>query len=119
MGLDVSHNCWSGAYSAFHRWRDAVATAAGFGSIDLYQGFGGELEWPEDPLVVLLHHSDCDGDIAPEDCAPLADALERLIPMLDEMGDGGGHVGYYGKAARRFVAGLRAAAEVGEPVEFS
>lgn len=31
MGLDVSHGCWSGAYSAFMRfitWRRAAAAAA-------------------------------------------------------------------------------------------
>lgn len=30
MGLDVSHDAWSGAYGAFSRWRDALAGAAGY-----------------------------------------------------------------------------------------
>jgi hypothetical protein len=29
MGLDTTHGCWHGAYSAFMRWRVAVAKAAG------------------------------------------------------------------------------------------
>ena len=28
MGLDVSHGCFHGAYSAFHRWRVVIAQAA-------------------------------------------------------------------------------------------
>ncbi len=30
MGLDTSHDCWHGAYSAFGRWRRAIAEAAGY-----------------------------------------------------------------------------------------
>lgn len=29
MGLDVSHDCWHGAYSAFMRWRMKLAEVAG------------------------------------------------------------------------------------------
>ena len=30
MGLDTTHDCFHGAYSAFSRWRNAVAEAAGY-----------------------------------------------------------------------------------------
>lgn len=30
MGLDTSHDCWRGAYSAFNRWRRALAEAAAY-----------------------------------------------------------------------------------------
>jgi len=30
MGLDTSHECWHGAYSAFTRWRHELATVAGY-----------------------------------------------------------------------------------------
>ena len=39
MGLDVSHDCWHGAYSAFMRWRCAVAKAAGMPPLQLMEGF--------------------------------------------------------------------------------
>lgn len=42
MGLDVSHDCWHGAYSAFHRWRHGVAKAAGI-PLDLMEGYWGHL----------------------------------------------------------------------------
>lgn len=121
MGLTTTHDCWHGAYSAFMRWRTKIAEVAGFGRLTDREGFGGTIPWPSDPerdpLVYLLNHSDCDGEIAAEHCAPLADALEALLPALDRAGDGSGHIGPYGAKTRQFIAGLRAAAEAGEPVE--
>lgn len=47
MGLDVSHEAWHGAYSAFTRWREALATAAGYeigflatGELFVDEGYG-------------------------------------------------------------------------------
>lgn len=39
MGLYVSHDCWTGAYSAFHRWRVEVARLKGLPPLDLMEGF--------------------------------------------------------------------------------
>ncbi len=39
MGLDTTHNCWHGAYSAFMRWRSEVARAAGLPPLELMEGF--------------------------------------------------------------------------------
>lgn len=39
MGLDTSHGCWSGAYSAFMRWRQMLASAAGFPPLSLMEGY--------------------------------------------------------------------------------
>ena len=129
MGLDVSHDCWRGAYSGFHRWRTRIAQVAGYGdewpdallidddeeSSEVCQGRWKKL--PDDPIMILLCHSDCDGQISPEHAGPLADRLEQLLPNL--RGDGVGHVGDYNKTTKRFIAGLRAAAEAKENVEFS
>jgi hypothetical protein len=148
MGLDVSHDCWSGAYSAFHRWRTAIARCVGI-DLEQMQGFAKEetkalvdhyrkigsppalveayakmansvqMPWDEvmDPLKHLLHHSDCDGSIATELCAPIADRLEAILPLLPE-GEGGGHIGNWRGTTQRFIDGLRLAAERGEDVEF-
>ena len=94
MGLDTSHDCWHGAYSAFARWRKRIAAAVGI-NLDSMEGFGGSRSWSEwalDPIAVLLNHSDCDGEIAHEVCGPLADRLEGLLPLLLS-GNEGGHVG--------------------------
>jgi len=39
MGLSISHDTWSGAYSAFHRWRQKIAEVAGYPPLDLMEGF--------------------------------------------------------------------------------
>jgi len=39
MGLDTTHDCWHGAYSAFMRWRQVLAEVAGLPPLDLMEGF--------------------------------------------------------------------------------
>ncbi len=170
MGLDTTHDCWHGPYSAFNRWRQAVAKAAGI-PLYLMDGFhqcpnATAMEWaaprdggpmcasPYGPLLhgwarqaddllpiswnvlkpdvlhVLLNHSDCDGEIAAEHCAPLADRLEQLLPMLPTTYETGPHEGLHGPEtitvhvhdapirARQFIDGLRLAASRNEPVGF-
>lgn len=39
MGLDTTHGCWHGAYSAFMRWRCEIARAAGLPPLMLMDGF--------------------------------------------------------------------------------
>lgn len=130
MGLDVSHDAWHGAYSAFNRFRTALAELGGFGTLFV----AGEVtkrmysedvimrsEWPEpphDPLLVLLIHADCDGVILNKWLTPLADRLEQLLPSLYCLGDLGGHVGDIQETTRKFIAGCRLAAESGEDLEF-
>ena len=119
MGLDTSHDCWHGAYSAFHRYRTMLAKCIGM-HLDDMTGFGGLTPWPDatkEPLVYLLNHSDCDGEIASEHCAAIADRLETLIPMLPQEADGG-HIGDWKKCTQRWIDGLRMAAESGENVTF-
>jgi hypothetical protein len=51
MGLDISHNTWHGAYSAFMTWRTKIAFLAGFPPLELMEGF----YWPNDhnPFTLL------------------------------------------------------------------
>lgn len=120
MGLDVSHGCWNGAYSAFHRWRVKISSVAGI-NLEAMSGFadGQGVKWESlkpDVLHVLLYHSDCDGEIAWEYTKPLADRLTELLPLLD--GDGGGHIGSYREKTQTFIDGLLLAHESQEQVEF-
>lgn len=132
MGLDTTHDCWHGSYSAFHRWRCGIAKAAGI-PLDLMEGYWINLGMPKgsssqrlplkweslkpDILHVLLDHSDSEGEIAAKHCGPLADRLEELLPLLPE-GSGGGHIGDWREKTQRFIDGLRLAASQGEPVGF-
>jgi hypothetical protein len=136
MGLDVSHDAFSGAYSSFNRFRQAVAKAMG-GSFPPheteYHEDGDNLEpdmwyWGTDygpethpGLSVFLSHSDCDGEISSDDCVKVANEIEALLPKLEAMGIGSGHIerdGGYGAVARKFIAGCKDAAESGEPLVF-
>ncbi len=120
MGLDTTHGCWHGAYSAFGRWRTKVAEVAGFPPLDSMEGFGGVTAWEPfqaDPLTTLLSHSDCDGTIPSADCGPLADRLAEVLPKMPE-GDGGGHIRDWRAKTQSFIDGLRRAAAAGEDVEF-
>lgn len=137
MGLDTTHGCWSGAYSAFSRWRERLAEVCGI-PLNVMAGFyqqpstrvenrrGGSLlvglplKWEllkPDPLHVLLNHSECDGSIAHKDCLPLAKRLKELLPLLPE-GDGGGLIGDWREKTQTFIDGLMRAHEAGEDVEF-
>lgn len=133
MGLDVTHDCWQGAYSAFSRFREEVALAAGYKIVEdgIYrytdidwsvitdENLQGEWETPpDDPLLVLLIHSDCDGKIPVAYCEHLATRLEQIIPNLRETGEGHLRFGGVKGAAQRFANGLRAAAQANEDVEF-
>jgi hypothetical protein len=146
MGLDTTHDCWHGAYSAFSRWRDMLAEAAGYNlhKVDfedttfpatmrlamLDWGLIGPKylngDWDQipvridgtpDPLLILLTHYDCEGFIKTEHTGPLADRLEELLPALEGK-DGGGHIGLYAEKTQQFIKGLRLASKRGEKVTF-
>lgn len=53
MGLDISHNTWHGAYSAFHRWREKIADVAGLPPLILMEGFYHEGDATGDPFCLL------------------------------------------------------------------
>lgn len=139
MGLDVSHDCWHGAYSAFSRWRDELARVAGYEfrqvegefkpfpdvdwtkyHADLVNGplMGHWAETPEDPLLILIVHSDCDGMIYHPQLKPLADRLTELLPLLPKTDDWG-HIGSWRVKTQNFIDGLLEAHEAGEDVEFA
>jgi hypothetical protein len=127
MGLDTSHDCWHGAYSAFTRWRTALGRAAGLpiGKVPLFGGGAPTIDWPDttkldqtDALRILIEHSDCDGEIPWQVCGPMADRLEALLPELEKLGDGGGHIGNYVAKTKQFIDGLRLASAHQEDVEF-
>jgi hypothetical protein len=119
MGLDTSHGCWHGAYSAFSRWRTQIATQIGI-PLDCMEGFGGGRPWPsseQEPLVHLLNHSDCDGELEHRHCAAIADRLTEILPGLPA-DDDGGHIGNWREKTQLFIDGLRLAADRGENVIF-
>jgi len=143
MGLDLSHECWHGAYSAFGRWREKLAEVAGYAvwnvakaeSNSAYQYFCREtiiIDWghitddnlqghwekiPDDPLMLIIAHSDCGGLIHWEHCERLAGRLKELLPGLPE-GHGTGHIGNWRDTTSTFIDGLLLAHSQKEDVYF-
>lgn len=56
MGLDTSHDCWHGAYSAFHHWRKELCRAAGLPPLDLMEGFFSDGSDADGSPFSLLKH---------------------------------------------------------------
>lgn len=138
MGLDTSHDCFHGPYSAFFRWRNKVAEVAGYSILPVVYEGGSKMdtimidwghvpdgalmgEWgevvPNDPLIILFAHSDCEGVIHPLQAGVLADALKRLLDkMPDEPNQVRGHS--YREITQKFMGGLYEAYYAREDVEF-
>ena len=133
MGLNTTHGCWDGAYSSFNRWRGEIAKAAGLPDLNLMEGFyheitpkqGLPIKWEtveQSPLLILLNHSDCDGQIHFKDCSAIADELEKCLPNLSKHEGELGTVDYFedcivGKT-KQFIAGLRLASKKRQNVKF-
>ena len=124
MGLDVSHNAFSGAYGAFNRFRTIVCKAAG-GSFPPHEDAAldrNSFYVPDEctrktapGLYEFLGHSDCDGEIDPQTCKLVADELEALLPKIEELAQttpAGEHIereGGYVAVTKKFIEGCRAA----------
>ena len=161
MGLGLYVNdkrCAGWSYSGFNAFREKVARQAGielnkmegFHDIDrsilekqgweaYRQAMEADLDKPkiswdtiDDPIVPLLHHSDCDGTIEAPLCGALADRLEELIrdwpermklqvdPFWQERGYSAEMEldDYDTVQAKGLIQGLREAAATGHPLEF-
>ncbi len=86
MGLDFSHGDAHWAYSGFNRFRNRLGAAINikFNNMD---ECGGDQEWSEieDPITLLLNHSDCDGELSPEECLKIIPRLLEIIaPWPDD-----------------------------------
>ncbi|WAH35012.1 hypothetical protein [Alicyclobacillus dauci] len=112
MGLDFSHCDAHWAYSGFMRFRRRLAEQIGF-ALDEMEGFGGTRSFDEmvDDIKPLLDHSDCDGELTPEECKQVAPRLRELVSgWLDDDRDK--------IQALDLAEGMELAAEEGEPLRF-
>ena len=118
MGLDFTHTDAHWSYSGFMRARERLAETMGLNLREMV-GFAGlaehgAREWPsadEYPLVYLLHHSDCDGELTPEQCKAVAPALRKAV-------DGWPQDDYDRINFLELADGMDAAAADNEPLEF-
>lgn len=88
MGLNVTHNCWSGPYSSFNEFRYALATQIGIDLND-YIGYGSsnatkELTSIDNDLMALFNHSDCEGELSVNDSIAIVKGLQSVLINLNE-----------------------------------
>jgi len=112
MGVNFSHCDVGWAYSGFNRFRDRLTKELGFSLKDM-EGFGGNKSWDKikDPILPLLNHSDCDGNLTPEECKEVAPRLRELVQNWHEDD-------FDRQAALGLAEGMDAAADAGEKLEF-
>jgi hypothetical protein len=135
MGLDTTHDAFSGAYSAFNNFRRFLLKSIG-GSFpphedktlkDGYWYWGENTKYSSEThkgLLEFFAHSDCDGEISPDMCKVVADELEAILPQVEELAkteQSYGHIlrdGGWVEVTKRFIEGCRLAHERNEPLEF-
>lgn len=81
MGIGFAkkkHYDFGWSYRGFHHFRTRLAKEIGL-NLDEMGGFGGTYDWPEnEPIVLLLNHSDYKGNIYSTNC-------EKIYPRLLEL----------------------------------
>ena len=138
MGLGVSHGCWSGPYTAFTRFRNALADQAGFdlATVTFPDGFVMRdlplIDWghhpekavygewedyePKDALEILIAHSDCEGVIYPKEAGRLAIRIKEIVIDMEAKADQA--LAPLIEQARQFANGLQEAYALNETVVF-
>lgn len=131
MGLYVTYDCWTGAYSSFKEFRTCLREAAGISEGDflweIERGFAdgslpeklqGDYDtWkPSDPIMYLLAHSDCDGKIRPREAKQIADRLTALLLLIPD--EGASFIETPREKAMKFAVGCYKAAKARRSIEF-
>ena len=126
MGVNFTHCDAGWSYSGFHRFRQRLAEAVGINDLDDMAGFRPlfydqqnptehpNLSWQpyeDDPIRILLNHSDCDGELTPDECRAVWPRLREMVKDWPE-GD------YDRIKALELSDGMLLAATLDEPLEF-
>jgi hypothetical protein len=121
MGLDTTHNAWHGPYSSFNRFRNQLAKRIGIDLND-YVGYGPngtkDLESIDHPLMDLFNHSDCDGELTPDQCAKIIEGLDMVIKDCPVPMNAWSEDYLFLSQAIRFRDGCKEAYEKQEVLEF-
>lgn len=136
MGLGFNHRtadsnwsicCPQWSYGGFDRFRTRLAASEGF-VLDEMQGFSngryfedgyvaGTRLWDEvtTALKPLLNHSDCDGELSPEECAQVAPRLRQIVEGWDP---DDARFDYDRRSGLALADCMEACAQAGEKLEF-
>jgi hypothetical protein len=111
MGIDFSHCNAHWGYGGFNNFRTRLAKEVGI-DLEEMDGFGGHILWEGlvDPIIPLLCHSDCDGELSVEECKKVAPRLKEIVDKwLDD---------YDKQTAVELVKGMETAIGLDEPIRF-
>lgn len=81
MGLDFSHCDVSWGYIGFGNFRNRLAREINFPEYESIRNTDDPAfeKIKEDGLLPLLAHSDCDGDLTPDECRTVAPRLREIV----------------------------------------
>jgi hypothetical protein len=124
VGIDFSHTDAHWSYISFSRFRSALATFEGI-DLEAMKGFrsdGDSWDTVTTPLKALLDHSDCDGDLSPEDCASIAprlrEAIDKIWPAATSTWEQNPQASLHRSNGLLLAEGMESAAKAREPLEF-
>jgi hypothetical protein len=85
MGLDFNRSEVHWGYSGFAAFREKLALEIGI-ELEKMNGFGGNRKWDNiiDPIALFLDHSDCEGELSPNECAKIYPRLLDLVRKWDD-----------------------------------
>ncbi|WP_313469847.1 hypothetical protein [Lysinibacillus sp.] len=111
MGLNFSHCDVGWSYSGFNNFRRRLAQQIEM-DLDDMVGFGGNIPFHiyQDDIVPLLNHSDCDGELTPDECKQVAPRLRELVSGWED--------DYEKSKALDLADGMELAANRGKSLEF-
>ena len=114
MGLGFVQSDASWSYSGFMHFRERLAEDIGIILRDMY-GFGEDdgISWNtiDSDLFPLLNHSDCEGEMSPQECAQVAPALRKILESWPDED-------YDTIQGLLLVEGMERCADEGIPLEF-
>ena len=128
--MDFNNSDASWSYSGFMVFRKRLAKEIGIENLDSMWGFGGNVQWDkykDDPIYILLYHSDCDGDMSPEECGKVAPRLRELVAEWSDNDDDYNYLGscdseiweaFDKRQALLLAEGMEYCAETGEKLRF-
>jgi hypothetical protein len=111
MGLDFQGSDAHWSYGGFHRFRLRLSAAIDLDFEGFCEGKPATEANAKDPIFPLLNHSDCDGDLSPEDCATVAPRLREMVAPWPEDD-------YDKHQALLLAEGMEECAKNGESLEF-
>lgn len=124
MPLAFTHGRAAWSYAGFYTFRRRLLLQVAGVDLSTMEGFAHQAgvparnakRWSDlpaaEPLLALINHSDCNGDLSPEQCAAIAPRLRTVIASWPE-------ADYDRQNATLLASGMELAASKGERLRFA